>query len=48
MRTEQLRVLRGGSWINVDPTGVCAADRSWGEAAIRNDFIGFRCALVVC
>ena len=36
-----LRVLRGGSWINI-PRLARAANRSRNEAAIRIDYLGFR------
>ncbi len=38
------RVVRGGSWSSVGPSGVRAADRVRLEPAYRNYNLGFRCA----
>ena len=39
------RVLRGGSWVT--PAGACrSAARGWGEPTRRDNFFGFRVALV--
>lgn len=37
------RVIRGGSWIG-EPEFLRASKRYWTDAALRNDFIGFRLA----
>ncbi len=38
------RVLRGGSWFNVNAGSFRCADRSWGAPEDRYDFVGFRLA----
>jgi formylglycine-generating enzyme required for sulfatase activity len=37
-------VVRGGSWIDYDPSVVQAAYRSWFAPSLRTYFLGFRCA----
>jgi formylglycine-generating enzyme required for sulfatase activity len=43
-RAGSYRVLRGGSWINVDGPSVRAARREGTGPAVRDNEIGFRCA----
>lgn len=40
-KTGEYRVCRGGSWYH-DPDGCCAADRDWGRASYRVNYLGFR------
>ncbi len=42
---EEVRVLRGGSWYDSDPEGVCrCAFRLWNGPRLRGSSGGFRCA----
>jgi sulfatase modifying factor 1 len=43
-RDESLRVFRGGSWTNVEPTWVRAGYRNKRDPGSRTMIIGFRCA----
>lgn len=41
------RVLRGASWLNSRETNLRSSSRNVEDPRYRNDFIGFRCVLVV-
>jgi formylglycine-generating enzyme required for sulfatase activity len=41
------RVLRGGSWLLVDPDAFRCACRNYSEPGDRNLNVGFRCARTV-
>jgi serine/threonine protein kinase len=44
---QKYRVLRGGSWGNVDPLALRSTYRYYDLPRHRNDYNGFRCVLVV-
>jgi hypothetical protein len=44
--TQQIRVLRGGSWSDSDATRLLSSYRNGGVPGVRYDYRGFRCVLV--
>ncbi len=42
---DRYRVLRGGSWYHYVPSRVRAGFRGWNTMTIRNNNVGFRCAM---